>query len=544
MAAGGHRRNTLVFLGFLAAAGIGHVIEKMPNLALGTLFFCVDHLIYTGLLIFWAQSIRARLLPSREKEYVLGAVSLMLLFLFLRACRYRLLDEFELGKRLCWYGFYLPITIVPTLFLMCSIRFRRDVKQGMDERLLLIPAGMIALGILTNELHYGAFIPKAGMVQTFNKNGTYTHGPLLYAAYGWGGLMMSLGMLNLLRISMRRRFQGRQLMPFLFLALIPVMNTLRNQLDDHGFVPPYQLPEILIFCALGLLESCIRLRLIPHNEDYGSIFAQLRYPAMITDARLRPVYRTALAIDADPGQLRMAIEGPVNLGGDIRLGGTRIRAGAAFHTADEGELRRLNEELRDTNETLALENELIQRERELIAEKEGIEASNALYTRAAREVYPAQRRIAEILEGAEPDTPGFRPAIVEALILTAYVKRKANFILLSAERQTVTAEEIASAMRESAHYFGYRGIQMTVAVYTEKNMESGSAMAVYDCFEAAAEALAERTRSVWVRLDDRTLLIQADGDEAPPIAGTPLAAECQAEDGQVSIRFRIGGEAP
>ena len=85
---------------------------------------------------------------------------------------------------------------------------------------------------------------------------------------------------------------------------------------------------------------------------------------------------------------------------------------------------------------------------------------------------------------------------------------------------------------------------MTVAVYTEKNMESGSAMAVYDCFEAAAEALAERTRSVWVRLDDRTLLIQADGDEAPPIAGTPLAAGCQAEDGQVSIRFRIGGEAP
>ncbi|MBR3419166.1 MAG: hypothetical protein IKG82_10800 [Oscillospiraceae bacterium] len=74
-----------------------------------------------------------------------------------------------------------------------------------------------------------------------------------------------------------------------------------------------------------------------------------------------------------------------------------LEAGYAFFAEDESTLHRLNEELADANEILSMENELLVRERELTEEKAAIEERSALYTRAARAVYPAQKRISELL---------------------------------------------------------------------------------------------------------------------------------------------------
>lgn len=84
--------------------------------------------------------------------------------------------------------------------------------------------------------------------------------------------------------------------------LISVNSTLKAKMS-HCF---YEVPEILIFCMLGVFEACIRSRLMPRNENYAAFFSAMKIPAMITNAALSPVYRTAEALDAGPEQLRAA----------------------------------------------------------------------------------------------------------------------------------------------------------------------------------------------------------------------------------------------
>ena len=68
------------------------------------------------------------------------------------------------------------------------------------------------------------------------------------------------------------------------------------------------------------------------------------------------------------------------------------------------------------------------------------------------------------------------------------------------------------------------------------------------CFEAAAEALLEKTKDVFFRLWDHELLILADAESLPEqegavaLPGLPLPARFSWEDGQLTLRFALGGE--
>ena len=68
-------------------------------------------------------------------------------------------------------------------------------------------------------------------------------------------------------------------------------------------------------------------------------------------------------------------------------------------------------------------------------------------------------------------------------------------------------------------------------------------MAVYDCFEVAAEALYGNTEEIWVRLTDSELMIMADTEAPLPLPELPLPAVCSCEDGQTVIRVQTGGDA-
>ena len=193
------------------------------------------------------------------------------------------------------------------------------------------------------------------------------------------------------------------------------------------------------------------------------------------------------------------------------------------------------------------ENEILERERELTAEIAGIEERSQLYQKAAREIYPAQKRISEILKNAKPNTASFRPEIEKALAMTAYVKRKANFVLVEAERETIRAEELASALAESSHYLRCCGLNAVVEVRTDRAFPCRMAMAVYDCFDLAhcfetvAEGMLGKREDLFVRLRENELLMMADEGDSPALPEVPLPVRETREDGQTVLRFDLRG---
>ena len=539
-------QNTWLFLGFLLLGGVLHSRDPDTYHFLVSIEYCAEYLIYAGLILSWTQSVNRRLLPTREKGYVLAAACLMLLFLAAQFTKYRIAVEPGI-IRYCWYVYYIPILFIPTLFLMTCFRLFRGTGRGkVDEFLFLIPAGLLALGVLTNDLHMLAFIPNEDIKSLIGSPRTYTHGFLYYAAYGWAGCALAAGILFLLLACRKKGKWKKAIRPLGMLVLIPVFLKIREMIPKSALLDAWEWPEIVIFGMLGVFEASIRNRLIPSNENYPGFFAEINLPVLITDKELKPAFRTSAPIPATEEQLQSALSSPVCPTPETRLSGMKIRAGYAFWTEDESAVNRLNEELREANETLALENELLERDRELTDEQAGIDERSRLYRQAAQEVYPTQKKISGILKNAQPGTVSFRSEIEKALVLTAYVKRKANFVLVEAERETVLASELASALEESAHYLCYCGLNAVVDIRAERPFPCREAMAVYDCFEAFAESLLGKTKEFFIRLQDKELLMMADGGELaledlPDLTGFSLPVRQSFEDGQIILRAVLGG---
>ena len=541
-------RNTCLFLSFLLLGGILHSNDPDRYHFAVSIIYCVEYLTYAGLILFWILSVSERLLPTRAKRYVLTSGGLMLLFIAAQFTKFRIAVIPSL-TRYCWYIYYVPMLFIPTLFLMtCLCIGWGSINRKPRELLLLIPAGLLALGVLTNDLHMMAFIPKGITIGSLTgRNGTYTHGFLFYAVYAWAGVTLIAGIFFLIIACRKSGSWKKALLPLLTLAVTPSLMALCKRIPKNSIPITFEWVEICVFSMLSVFEACIRTRLIPSNENYPGFFSQTDLPAMITDRDLKAAFQTQSEVRATEEQLRKSLAAPVYPAPDTRLFGMEIRAGNAFWTEDEGALNRLNEELQDANEVLLQENELLERERELTAEQAGIEERSRLYQKAAQEVYPVQKRISEVLKSIHPGTDSFRPDIAKTLALMAYVKRRANFVLVEAERVTVSAKELASALEESAHYLRYCGLNAAVDIKAVRDFPCREAMAAYDCFETAAEALLGKASDLFIRLRDDELMIMAEAgdllENGPELSGLPLPVQQTCEDGQLVLRFSLGGEA-
>ena len=80
------------------------------------------------------------------------------------------------------------------------------------------------------------------------------------------------------------------------------------------------MPELLCFTFIAIFESCVRIGLIPSNENYEKYFAMSSVSSVITDEELNPVFRTAKLPETDRETYERAkTEGAILLDENTRL---------------------------------------------------------------------------------------------------------------------------------------------------------------------------------------------------------------------------------
>ena len=530
------KRNTCLFIVFLLLAGVANLLAFSGNSEIESLMTEVNYLIYVGLLLFWFQSVRARLLPSRAKSWVMGAALMMLLYQLLRVFKYRYAIAPVVIRYLA-YLYFVPMTLISALFLMTCLRIRRGNRPGRwDEVLLLIPSGLLSLLVLTNDLHGLVYAPRGTLSEFTVATGTYAHGPVFYALYAWMILSFAAGLILLLVKTARQR--GKALLSLMGVVGLwcGILLSYTLFLDGLYVAHMYNNPEINTFGMLGVFEVCIRCRLIPHNANYADFFGGLRTPSLVTDRAFRPVYRSGEALSADAGQLQAALAAPTYLTPDLKLSGRRVRGGYAFWTEDETEVHRAQERLSDANEFIESENSLIQAETEQREKDAWLQSRHRIYHEIAETLYPCQQRIEGLLSRMEPDTPAFRDRIAQVSVLNAYVKRKSNLLLLAAEQDSLTTQALFLALRESAGYLSLAGL-CTDARQPEEELPLPSAVviALYDAFEAVAEQLMGKASSLMVSWQGDALVLATEAAKRPDVSGLPVTARIREEDGTLYL---------
>ena len=511
-----------------------------------TLMFTLNLAIYIFLLVWWLASLHSRLLPSRARTYLILAAGFMLFFLFERAVKYRVSAYGTPLEHALWYAFYVPLAMIPTLFLLTCLSIRKKEGGALARHIVWAIADSVVLIVATNDFHLLMFAPKYDLIQNGSWT-TYDERPFWYVFYGYVILCILAGIV-LLAIGDRRQKRSRRvILPIvLILVFVGMMQLAEKLWGLFGLQSPWAFPEAAVFGMLAIFESCIRSRLIPHNDNYIGFFENLRLPAVITDRSLTPVFHTASPVEADKEALSGALAEPRELGDDKVLYGTTVSGGYAFRVSDESLIRRLNERLEDVAETLESENDLLRFENAQKEARAKVDARNRVYSRAAGEVYATQKKIAALLDSAEKTDEDRSAYLAKILTLGAYVKRKTNFVLLASERECVTADELFLALDESARFFSLCGVNAVATTSARREFTAKEAASLYDSFEMMIEGMIDSGE----KLPDDLLATLSDGgarvisDVGIPLPeNMPCDADVSTEDGQYIIALTVRKEA-
>ena len=498
MTASRTRRTMGLAGGMFLLAGLMHEADAMLPERFGALMFLLTSMIYMTLALGYAVSIQQRIMQTAVRRLMLAAVGMAALWIFLRTCKYRFFASEQI-TRLLWYLYYLPQLFSPTLALLASLHLgrREDQPPMRPWYLLLLPAGLLFLGVMTNDLHHLAFRFTPG-----GDNDDYTHGPLYFLAVGWMLGMMASSVVVLFRKSRVRR--GRK---FIWLpGVLFAAGFALSLLSFTDIITAYKIPEL--FCATFMVtwECCIRIGLVPTNTNYGGFFAASTLSAQIADQQDRVVFRSAEARQLTEAQMQSAHEGMVSLDQDTQLYSHGIQGGRNYWKDSITELNRIRRQLEETAGLLAEENELLRAENEARLQQARLEEQNRLYDSMLPAVRPQLNTVSRLLDDATPDAPDFDRRMALVCVYGAYVKRRCNLTLIQQSESHTGLQELALCIRESLGYLSAYGVSEAFRQQGDAQLPPSGVILVYDFFEAAVEASLPELSALMVNL-------RADGQE-------------------------------
>ena len=523
---------------FILAGVFRQIDYEIPPLP-AAVCFMLTNLIYIGLAMAWGFSISSRILHRNVRRYLLLGCAMAVMWMFLRAVKYRFfLTDPDITRHL-WYLYYVPQILAPLFSLFAALELGRRDGDAISARrhLLFIPAALLICGVLTNDLHQMAFraVPGAATLEA-----DYTHGWLYFLVMAWTiALLLITGTIIYRKC---RVFESRKY------AWVPLSVFLGGfALCALSFAEIYtfhKMPECFCLTFAAFWESCLQVGLLPTNRQYRYFFSESTIAAQIVDGHGHPVYRAKNAPALSPDQLADARRGAILLTSDARLQSAPIQDGRVYWVEDISQINRIQAQLAEINAQLSEENELIQAENALKRQRAQIEEKNHLMDAMLGLVQPQLQQINRLLEN------GGVKNLKSVCLLGAYVKRRVNLALICEKKAVVPVEELVHCIRESLTYLAQYGAACALHQEGSGGVDSREAQLAYDFFEDCLEAALLSLSALMVRVEcgDR-FSIRLMMEDAAGLPDADRYAQLgqlamDTEDGQqcLTLSFSRGGE--
>ena len=159
-------------------------------------------------------------------------------------------------------------------------------------------------------------------------------------------------------------------------------------------------------------------------------------------------------------------------------------------------------------------------------------------------MYPAQRKMADMLAQIHPGTADYRRDMTRALLFSAYMKRKSNFILTYTERDRIPGEELFAAILEMTAFLDDGGISST-AERERADYAFPDALKLFDSFGQLLDALLPDIQRMMVFLRRDGLQMTADCAALNVQPETPLPVTVDSQEGLMFLTVQLpeGGGA-
>ena len=476
-------------LGLFILAGVFRQMDRLAAPLPSAVYFLLTNMIYIGLAMAWGFSISRRSLPRNDRRWLLLGCTMAVLWLFLRAVKYRFFSDDTITRHL-WYLYYVPQILAPLFSLFAALQLGRREGDALSRKwyLLFIPAALLIGGILTNDLHQMAFRAAPGAVTL---EADYTHGRVYYLAMTWiVALLLATGIIvyRKCRVSESRRYAWVPLCVFLGgFALC--------SLSFANIYTFHKMPECFCLTFAAFWESCLQVGLLPTNGHYRYFFSESTVAAQIVDGQGCPVYRAKNAPNLTPNQLEAGARESILLNTDTRLQSVPVQDGRVYWVEDIAKINRIQAQLAEINARLSEENELIQAENELKRQRAQTEEKNRLMDEMIALVRPQLHQINRLLEEESVQN------LKHVCLLGAYVKRRVNLALICDKKAAVLADELAHCIRESLTYLTQYGAVCTLHQDGRGDVNSRDVQTAYDFFEDCLETALPTLSALMVRVE-------------------------------------------
>lgn len=538
----------LVLLGGAVRLIRGHFPRVSSNILICALFVTAAFL--------WLSQVRRRLVQPQPRRYLSWTAGLVVFLMLIRTVKFVFLPDGAAAGRYVWYLYYFPLTFMALLLFMAVLHIGRPGERPISRRwkLLYIPAALLALGILTNDLHQLAFrFPEDAAV--WSDSGSYTYGPLYYAAQTWITVLFSA----MLAIALARctvpENRRRIWMPLVPLAAGAVY--LVFFLFAPESLPPqlFKVAEVISFVFPAFMEGLILAHLFPSNDSYEMLWSVSNLGGGLMDSGGEIRCRSAKSARVTPEQVRRAAHAPTPVGdGNVLLTSRAVSGGLCYWLKDISRLNAVNARLTGLGDVLAEENAMLEGENALAEKRVRIERQIRLYDSISRDTAPQLEELGALLAAPPEDEDAFERTMKHAAVLMAYVKRRSNLLLLSCQRALFGAGELRLCLNESLEYLRLYGLTVHGEYEGDGLLPAGCVLAAYSVFEAAVEAAIPGARALLLNLEVRggaTLRMELSGPRAllPPdfmagelaALGGTLELETEESTAFITLRFPEGG---
>jgi hypothetical protein len=301
-----------------------------------------------------------------------------------------------------------------------------------------------------------------------------------------------------------------------------------------------------------MLESAIRLGLLPSNIAYGDYIGKSSASLQIADHKNNVVYRSENADFLAWEQMEAAKSDEVYVDPDTVLHSASVSGGNIFWLEDMTAVNRMNDELSELSERLSEESDLIRAENDIREQRAKIDAQNKLYDSINETLSPSLEKISDIL-ASDGD---FDKDMAYVCVINCYIKRRANMTLIADSNKKMKINELRLAIGESVKYLSLCGVYGSVNVLGYEDIPSDYALLIFDlwqhCIESTIPELNAVLASVISEKDRFAIKITLDGSDNEPDfsalkpAIDALSASCsflrEDDTTYITLTFGKGGD--
>lgn len=461
--------------------------------------------IYLGLLTVWVFSVHQRVLKAQTKRLLEAVGGLLMLWFLLRGIKYYLLPIFgnpEDIKRYFWYGYYIPMLLLPALLVLISCSLRQPDGYLLPKRvsaILFAVSILFILTVATNDLHQLVFkFPDGAAVF---KDSDYTYGFLYYVLAAW---IVGCALASFVIMLKKSRLRNEKIvwMPLLPLLICVIYGILYININGRYIIMDFT--RMYCFLLLAILELMIYVGLIPSNTHYKELFAASDLPVLITDTDLLHRSYSRAPLKSDTEVLREATESGAVTRDGMRVSAYPINGGYVFWQDDMTELYEITEELGELDGELKDQYMVAQEEYRTSRRRQSLAEKNRLYNIMQNETEERVNKLDGLIAklDAATDKGEICRLTSEISVLCAYLKRRNNLLFIKEGSGDISGKELTYCIKESLALYSLCVGSVNLNSDLSRAMPFDMITKLYDAFEYALEASLDSTSELFVTLTE------------------------------------------